>query len=94
MGFLFNPYDSCVCNCCVKGKQHTVRFHVDDILLSHEDEKVNDDFHQWLNKTFGKLKELTTSRGKVNTFLSTELNFSDPGKLGVKQTTHVQDMID
>ena len=94
IGFMFKPYDSCVCNRVVKGKQHTVRFHVDDILSSHEDAKVNDEFHQWLNKTFGKLKEVTVSRGKVHTFLCMELNFSGPGKLKVKETTHVQDMID
>ena len=78
----------------VNGKQHTVRFHVDDILSSHEDANVNDKFHQWLNETFGELKKVTVSRGKVHTFLGMEFNFSDPGKPKVKQIMHVQDMID
>ena len=45
IGFEFNPYDPCVANRVVENKQQTVRFHVDDILSSHMNKKVNDDFH-------------------------------------------------
>ena len=48
--FKFNPYDACVANKQVKGKQQTVRFHVDDLMSSHVDSKVNDEFAKWLNK--------------------------------------------
>ena len=41
-GFEFNPYDACVANKEVNGKQQTVRFHVDDLMSSHVDSKVND----------------------------------------------------
>ncbi len=34
-GYIFNSYDPCVCNKKIKGLQHTVRFHVDDVLSSH-----------------------------------------------------------
>ena len=44
IGFVFNSYDPCVCNRMIDGKQHTVRFHVDDLMSSHMDPKVNDDF--------------------------------------------------
>ena len=44
IGFTFNPYDVCVGNRMVNEKQHTVRFHVDDLMSSHEDSKVNDEF--------------------------------------------------
>ena len=49
IGFIFNPYDMCVANRFVNGKQHTIRFHVDDLMSSHVDKKVNDDFYKWLN---------------------------------------------
>ena len=49
-------YDPCIANCMVNGKQHTVRFHVDDSLSSHLDPKVNDRFAQWLEKMYGKYK--------------------------------------
>ena len=42
IGFKFNAYDACVANRVRYGNQHTVRFHVDDILSSHVDLKVND----------------------------------------------------
>jgi len=40
IGFKFNPYDPCVANKTEKGSQHTIRFHVDDLLSSHKDPKV------------------------------------------------------
>ena len=42
IGFKFNPYDPCVANRIVKGKQQTVRFHVDDLKSSHMDKQVFD----------------------------------------------------
>ena len=43
-GFQFNPYDSCVANKMINGKLQTIRFHVDDLMRSHVDKKINDDF--------------------------------------------------
>ena len=43
-GFLFNAYGPCVANRNVNNEQHTIRFHVDDFLLSYKDPKVNDNF--------------------------------------------------
>ena len=36
------------------GGQHTVRFHVDDLLSSHVNPKVNDKFASWLETLYGK----------------------------------------
>lgn len=41
VGFMINPYDACVMNRMVNGKQHTVAWHVDDLKLRHVDPKVN-----------------------------------------------------
>ena len=54
IGFRLNPYDVCVPNRNVRGKQHTIRFHVDDDLSSYVDKKVIDEFGQWAQKTYGK----------------------------------------
>ena len=48
-GFNFSPYDGCVVTRIVKGAQHTIRFHIDDILISHVDKRVNDVFEKWLS---------------------------------------------
>jgi hypothetical protein len=36
-GFVLNPYDPCVANKVVDGKQMTVCWHVDDLKVSHPD---------------------------------------------------------
>ncbi len=35
MGFEINPYDPCVANKVVNGTQMTIRWHVDDLMISH-----------------------------------------------------------
>jgi hypothetical protein len=35
MGFDINPYDPCVANKIVNGMQTTIRWHVDDLMISH-----------------------------------------------------------
>ena len=47
-GFKLNPYDGCVTNKIVKGKQITICFHVDDFKISHEYSKVVDEMIKWL----------------------------------------------
>jgi hypothetical protein len=49
-GYQFNPYDPCVANKIIAKRRHTVRFHVDDLMCSHKDPRVNDDFAKWLNE--------------------------------------------
>ena len=41
-GFEFNPYDPCVGNQTKNGSQHMIQFHVDDVMSSHINPKVND----------------------------------------------------
>ncbi|CAJ1945858.1 unnamed protein product [Cylindrotheca closterium] len=50
-GFVFNPYDPCVAKKVVDEKQQTIRFHVDDLMSSHMDPKVNDKFAEiWFDQ--------------------------------------------
>ena len=39
-GFVINPYDFCVANKIINGKQCTIVWHVDDLKISHMDPKV------------------------------------------------------
>ena len=95
IGFEFNPYDGCVANRSVKGKQQTLRLHVDDMLVSCEDKTANDDLHKWCQMKYGKLKPVKCTRGKVHTFLGMELDFkTKPGSCLVKQNSHVLDLIE
>ena len=55
IGFTLNPYDPCVANKTVEGKQLTVVWHVDDIKVSHRDHKVVTRMATWLKATYEQL---------------------------------------
>ena len=50
VGFKFNGYDPCVANRTSNKSQLTIRFHVDDVLTSFLDPKVNENFGAWADK--------------------------------------------
>jgi hypothetical protein len=93
-GFKFNPYDPCVCNRIVRKKQHTVRFHVDDLKSSHVDPRVNDSFLKWLNSKYGNYGEVVATRGKVHEYLGMTFDFSEKGKVKVGMTDYMSAMVD
>lgn len=95
IGFEVNPYDPCVANRMVNGKQHTITWHVDDVKSSHKDPKVNDEFHKWLNDMYGdpKIGEVKAHRGKVHEYLGMTLDYRTPGKVKIDMTSYVKSMI-
>ena len=55
LGFTINPYNMCVANKMVNGEQCTIVWYVDDLKVSHKDEKVVKDVMDAINKKFGGL---------------------------------------
>jgi hypothetical protein len=51
-GFTVNPYDPCVWNRVIIGKQMTICFHVDDCNISHLDPKVVNYTIAWLGDEY------------------------------------------
>jgi len=94
IGFKFNVYDPCVANRNVNGKQHTIRFHVDDIMSSHVDSKVNDDFYIWAQSIYGTYKDVTCTRGKVHTYLGMVFDFRTKGKFKIRMDDYIKRMLD
>ncbi|CAJ1947507.1 unnamed protein product [Cylindrotheca closterium] len=93
-GFVFNPYDPCVANKVVNEKQQTIRFHVDDLMSSHMDPKVNDDFAKWLNMRYGLIQACTIVRGKIHRYLGMTLDFLVKGKLKIRMDDYVKNMLE
>uniref|UniRef100_A0A7S1V1J3 Reverse transcriptase Ty1/copia-type domain-containing protein n=1 Tax=Grammatophora oceanica TaxID=210454 RepID=A0A7S1V1J3_9STRA len=91
--FVFNDYDPCVANRMIRGKQQTVRFHVDDVMSSHVDPKVNDEFDKWLNKMYGGYGKVKCVRGKVHDYLGMILDFSETGIVIIDMRRFIRDMI-
>ena len=94
IGYEVNPYDPCVANKIINGKQHTVSWHVDDLKSSHVDPKVNDDFHKWLQKEYGQVKEVTATRGKRHVYLGMTLDYSIEGEVKIDMVDYVKEMIE
>ena len=94
IGYKVNPYDPCVANKIINGKQHTITWHVDDLKSSHVDSKVNDEFHKWLQKEYGTITDVTATRGTKHIYLGMLLDFSTPGQVKIDMTDYVKDMIE
>jgi hypothetical protein len=92
-GFKRNPYDPCVMNKTVNGKQLTVGWHVDDIITLHVDKIVVDHFIEQLEGEFGKETPMNVSRGKVHDYLGMVLDFSKPGELIVNMVDYVKNIL-
>lgn len=73
--FVFNPYYLCVANMVIHTNQHDMRFHVEDILFSHVDPKLNDVFYQWYKGKYSNLKTVEFRQGKHHELLVRFLDF-------------------
>ncbi|KAG7340378.1 hypothetical protein IV203_023921 [Nitzschia inconspicua] len=75
----YNPYNPCVVNKMVNGKQLTVTWHVDDLKVSHMQPSVVTEFMEWVktmyvrHAIFGQGAPICTSQKQIlNTRSSTE----------------------
>jgi hypothetical protein len=96
IGFEINPYDICVANRTVNGKQHTITWHVDDLKSSHIDPKVNDRFAKWCESTYGSddLGNVKIVRGKVHDYLAMILDYTQDGALKLDMKYYIKGMLD
>ena len=93
IGFWFHDYDPCIDFKMVIGLQYLIRFHADDILSSHKNAKVNDNFAIWAQKEYGSVKSVEVKRGKIHKFLGMTLDFSKAGECHVLQNEHIEDIV-
>jgi hypothetical protein len=92
-GFVMNPYDPCVWNRMIDGKQMTVAFHVDDMKISHKDPKHVNDVIERLRKIYGKTDPMTVNRGKEHDYLGMSIDFRTKGAVKITMYDYVQRMI-
>ena len=93
-GFEFNPYDPCVGNRTKNRSQHTIQFHVDDVMSSHINPKVNDNFDEWLQAKYGEHGKVKAHRGKVHDYLRIIFEYEDEGKVKVDMSSYMKNMLD
>ena len=97
-GYKINPYDGCVANKVIKGKQITICFHVDDCKISHESSKVIGDTIDWLRSEYESIFEdgsgaRKVHRGKVHKYLGMSLDFSHKGQCRVSMYDYVDGIL-
>jgi len=90
MGFKLNPYDLCVANSQIKGKQCTVAWYVDDNNISHVDDTVVTNFIEKIEANFGKM---TVTRGKHHLFLGMDITFNDNATVTLLMKEYLKEAI-
>eukprot|EP00980_Cylindrotheca_fusiformis_P010187 scaffold2267_cov92-Cylindrotheca_fusiformis.AAC.6 len=92
-GFKLNPYDRCVANKQINGKQCTIGWHVDDLKISHVENDVIEGIYQLLNDQYGKETPLTVSRGKKHEYLRMTIDYSEDGKVKFTMADYIDDLL-
>ena len=95
IGFKLNPYDPCVANKTVHGKQLTIAWHVDDLKVSHKKYQVVSHIVRWLKAKYEQLFEdgsgaMMITHGKIHDYLGMQLDFSMPGEVKVTMIPYVK----
>ncbi len=98
-GYKIKPYDGCMANKMVKGKQITICFHVDDCKISHESSNVIDDTIDWLRAEYESIFEdgsgaMKVHHGKVHKYLGMLLDFSHKGQCHVSMYAYVDSILE
>ena len=90
-GFILNPYDPCVANKDIGGKQMMVCWHVNNLKVSHIDPADVTKFGQWLSTTYGIA--VAEHRGKVHDYLGMMLDFTFEGHVIVNMTEYIRTIL-
>ena len=90
-GFELNPYDRCVANKTINGKQCTIGWYVDDNIISHVETSVVTNI---IAKIEGYFPGLVVERGKDLNFLGMEINFIGKGKMKLGLVQYICGMIE
>ena len=93
-GFRSTGFQVQQANWKVKGSQHTILFHVDELKCSHKKKTVNDDFAQWLEKTYGQHGKVKEHHGKEHEYLGMKSDYSEKKKLKIDMRDYVKGMLD
>ncbi len=85
MGFEVNPYDPCIVNKMVNGSQMTVRWYVNDLMISHSSGEAILQILRALKDIYGD--NLAESTGKIHDYLGMTFDFSlqDEVKINMMQ---------
>ena len=88
MGFKLNPYNKCVANKIIDGKQCTIAWWVDENCLTHLSTKVPQRIIERIERKFGKM---TVTRGDKLTFLGMKLRYPGDGLVQINMREYIME---
>jgi hypothetical protein len=91
MGFEVSPYDPCVANQMINGSQMTVRWHVDDLMISHSSNEAISQFLCTLKDIYRD--NLAENIGRIHDNLGMVFDFSDWDKVKINMTKYLSKVI-
>jgi hypothetical protein len=90
LGFVVNPYEPCVANKVINGKQCTIAWYVDDAKISHADPKVGTLVIGLLEKRFRKMP---VTRGTEHVFLGMNIRYTGEGTAVVTMKRYLEEAL-
>ncbi len=91
MGLIVNPYDLCIANKIVDGHQLTLRWHVDNLMISHVDMLAINDFLWEVKVIYGD--SLTESTGKQHSYLGMIVDFSSKNEVQINMNLYISKIL-
>ena len=89
-GFVMNPYDLCVWNKMVGGKQMSIMFHIDDLLMSHKHPHIVTLFINKLEQQYATREPLTVTRGLIHEYLGVTFDLRVTGQVALSQYDYLK----
>jgi hypothetical protein len=91
MGFEINPYDPCVANKMVNGTQMTIRWHVDDLMISHLSQGEIMKVVRQIKDIYGE--NLAETSGTVHDYLGMTFDYSFTKEVRINMWDYLQNVI-
>ena len=91
MGFTINPYDKCVANKFINGKQCTIVWYVDDVKVSHVQKEVVDGVIKDIEQFFGPMK---VCRDRTQDYLGMNITITKDKFLEIEMKSQIREAID
>jgi hypothetical protein len=91
MGFEINPYGPCVANKMVNGSQMTIRWHVDDLMISHLKQEEVMQVVQQIKEIYGK--NLKENVGTVHDYLGMTFDYSFDKEVQINMWDYIKKVI-
>jgi hypothetical protein len=91
MGFEINPYDMCVANKIINGKQCTICWYVDDLKISHMEQIVINSIIIKIEERYGKM---TVTHGDTHTYVGMDIHFKGNREVTIAMIDYLTECIE